>query len=129
MNKNVKIQKVHPLKKSDIKTLRKKATDVERDLRSLENIWKAPRKIKNIDKWQKAIEDNIDNLTKTLTETNYVIKNNVDSIKEIRETLRHDNENIKTIFDILKNLFKKDSKDKGAIYNTLKKRLSTKYKI
>ena len=129
MNKNIKIQKVHPLKKSDIETLSKRATDVERDLHSLEHIWKTPKKIKHIDKWQNAIEDNIDELTKILIKSNYVIKNNVDSIKEIKEILDHNNENIKTIFDILKYLFQKDTKDKGVIYNTLKKRVSTKYKI
>jgi valyl-tRNA synthetase len=127
--KNVKIENVHPLKKTDIKSIRKKTRNVEKELHNLENAWKSPKKIKDIDKWQKAIEKKVDLLTKTLTEANFVIKNNVDSIKEMRDILQHNNENLKTIFDILKYLFQKDAKDKGAIYNTLKKKLAAKYQV
>jgi hypothetical protein len=51
------------------------------------------------------------------------VKNNVDNIKEIKDVLRHNYENIKTIFGILENLFAKDKKDKGTIYKVLKKKL------
>ncbi len=121
MSKNIKV--LSPPKKSEIEAIRKKTTDVERALHGLENIWKTPTKMKDINKWPKAIEEKIDYLIKTLSGVNNTVKNNVDNIKEINDVLQHNYRNIKTIFDILENLFKKDKTDKGIIYKTLKKKL------
>jgi predicted DNA-binding ArsR family transcriptional regulator len=121
MSENIKV--VSPSKKSEIEAIRKKTTGVERALHSLETSWKTPNKMKDINKWQKAIEEKINYSIKTLSEVNNVVKNNVDNIKEIKDVLRHNYENIKTIFDILENSLKKDKTDKGLIYKTLKKKL------
>jgi hypothetical protein len=123
MSTNIKTKDIHPSKKSEIKTIRKKTTDVEKALHSLEHMWKTPTKMKDINKWQRAVEEKIDYLIKTLFEVNNIVKNNVDNIKEIKDVLRHNYENIKTIFGILENLFAKDKKDKGTIYKVLKKKL------
>ncbi len=123
MNKNLKVKEIYLPKKSDIKIIRKRTADVERELHSLEHIWKTPIKIKNINKWQKAIEEKIEYLIKTLSNVNYIVKNNINSIAEIKDVLRHNYENIKTIFDILKHLFEKDKKDKRTTYKIFKKKL------
>ncbi|UCD55510.1 MAG: hypothetical protein JSV93_01555 [Candidatus Omnitrophota bacterium] len=122
MHANIKTATYKP-KKSDIEAIRKKTTSVERALHSLENLWKAPTNMKDINKWQKSVEEKINYLTKTLFEINEVVKNNIQNIKEMKNVLQHNYENIKTIFGILKNLFEKDKKDKSAIYSTLKKKL------
>ena len=121
MSKNIKV--ISPPKKSEIEAIRKKTTDVEKALHGLETIWKAPTNMKDINKWQKAIEEKVDYLIKTLSQVNNTVKNNIDNIEEIKDVLRHNYENIKTIFDILENLFKQDKTDKGLIYKTLKKKL------
>jgi hypothetical protein len=123
MSTNIKIKNLTPSKKSEIKTIRKKTTDVEKALHSLEHIWKTPTKMKDVNKWQRGVEEKIDYLIKTLFYVNNVVKNNLDNIKEIKDVLRHNYENIKTIFDILENLLEKDKKDKGLIYKTLKKKV------
>ncbi len=125
MNKNSKVKSASPLKKLDITTIRKKTVGVERELHSLEHVWKLPTKIKGINKWQRAVEERIDYLTNTLYEINNVVKNNLDNIVEIKTTLRHNYENIKTIFDILTHQFKKDKKDKRKIYKAFKKKFAS----
>ncbi len=123
MVKGIKIKAMYPSKKSDIISIKKKTSDVERALRSLEHTWKTPTRFKDISKWKKSVEEKIDYLTKTSLEVNGIVKNNIENIVEIKAVLRHNHENIKTIFDILKNLFTKDKKDKGLIYSVLKKKL------
>ncbi len=121
MSTNIKV--MSSPKKSEIEAIRKKTTGVEKALHSLETTWKIPTKMKDVNKWQKAIEEKIDYLIKTLSGVNDTVKSNIENIKEIKDVLRHNYENIKTIFDILENLFKKDKTDKGLIYKTLKKKL------
>lgn len=123
MSVNIKVKNIYPPKKSDVEAIRKKTTDVERALHTLEHAWKIPTKMKDINKWQKAVEEKVNYLTKTLSEINDIVKNNVDNIKEIKDVLHHNYENIKTIFDILLHLFEKDKKDKRIIYKAFKKKL------
>ena len=123
MKRKLKLETIKPQKSTEIETIRKKTTDVERALRGLETIWKMPAKTKDISKWQKAVEEKLNYLTKSLFEVNHIVKENVSNIVEIKNVLRHNYENIKTISEILKHALAKDKKDKGAIFKTLKKKL------
>ena len=121
MSKKIKV--MPPPKKSEIEAIKKKTSGVEKALHSLETSWKVPTNMKDINNWQRDVEEKINYLIKTLSELNHTVQNNVENIKEIKADLQHNYENIKTIFDILENLFKKDKTDKGTIYKTLKKKL------
>lgn len=123
MSKNNKINIATAPKKSEIETIRKKTTDVERSLHSLQTISKTHTNLKDINKWQRAIEEKIDYLSKAAYEINNTVNDNVKNIVEIKATLQHNYENIKTIFDILKHSFEQDKKDKKVIYKAFKKKL------
>jgi peptidoglycan hydrolase CwlO-like protein len=119
-----KVKSVAPIKKVGIEAIRKKSTVVQRALHSLETASKEPTKMKHLNKWPKAVEGKIDYLAKTLAEVDEVVKSNTTNIKEVKAVLDNNYNNIKAIAEILRHLFDKDKKDKGAIYNTLKKRLT-----
>ncbi len=71
MSGNIKV--VSSSKKSEIEAIRKKTTGVERALHSLETSWKIPTNMKDINKWQKAIEEKMNYTIKTLSEVNNTV--------------------------------------------------------